>query len=97
MMARASLGFAPLYMWREMDKAVFRAALPPILSAVKVSGDGGIRLQLDIPECDEAEALRLLLWRERVLVVTIEPEPRQGMGMETDDRVVGRRTAKQRV
>ena len=63
-----------MYMWREMDKAVFRAALPPILSAVKVSGDGGIRLQLDIPECDEAEALRLLLWRERVLVVTIEPE-----------------------
>jgi len=41
---------------------------------VKVSGDGGLRIQLDVPECDEADALRLLLWRERVLVVTVEPE-----------------------
>jgi len=58
----------------QSGRATFRATLPPILSAVKVSGDGGLRIQLDVPECDEADALRLLLWRERVLVVTVEPE-----------------------
>lgn len=55
------------------ESATFEATLPPILSAVKVSGDGGLRIQLDVPQTDEADALRLLLWRERVLRVTVEP------------------------
>jgi hypothetical protein len=55
------------------EKATFEATLPPILSAVKVSGDGGLRIQLDVPQTDEADALKLLLWRERVLRVTVEP------------------------
>jgi hypothetical protein len=40
---------------------------------VKVSGDGGLRIQLDVPQTDEADALKLLLWRERVLRITVEP------------------------
>ena len=56
------------------QQARFQATLPPILSAVKVSGDGGLRIQLDVPESDEADALMLLLWRERVLTVTVEPQ-----------------------
>ena len=55
------------------DRATFEATLPPILSAVKVSGDGGLRIQLDVPQTDEADALKLLLWRERVLRITVEP------------------------
>ena len=39
-----------------------------------MSGDGGLRIQFDVPESDEAEALRLLLWREKVLIVTVGPE-----------------------
>ena len=55
------------------QQARFQATLPPILSAVKVSGDGGLRIQLDVPQTDEADALKLLLWRERVLRITVEP------------------------
>lgn len=55
------------------DRATFRASLPPILSALKVSGDGGARLQLDVPDSDMAEALKLLLWRGCVLKVTVTP------------------------
>ena len=55
------------------EKATFEATLPPILSAVKVSGDGGLRIQLDVPQTDEADALKLLLWRERGLRGTVEP------------------------
>ena len=38
-----------------------------------MSGDGGLRIQLDVPQTDEADALKLLLWRERVLRITVEP------------------------
>ena len=51
-----------------------------ILSAIKVSGDGGARIQFDVPDSDLAEALKLLLWRERVLVMTVEPESQKGDG-----------------
>lgn len=66
---------------RLTDSTTFRATMPPILSALKVSGDGGARLQLDIPECDLPDVLRLLAWRERVLVVTVVPE---GDGKQPD-------------
>jgi len=52
----------------------FEAAFPPIQSAIKVYGDRqGMRIQLDIPESEMAEAIGLLAWRERVLKVTVEP------------------------
>jgi len=58
-----------------MDRAEFRAAFPPIQSAIKVCGDGnGMRVQLDIPESEMAEAVKLLQWRQTVLMVTVEPE-----------------------
>jgi len=57
------------------DSARFRAAFPAIMTAIKICGDGtGMRIQLDIPESEMAEALKLLMWRERVLVVSVEPE-----------------------
>ena len=58
------------------DRAVFRASLPPILSALRFSGDGGMRVQFDIPETDLGEATKLLLWKGAVLRVTVEPEVR---------------------
>jgi hypothetical protein len=59
------------------DRAVFRASLPPILSAIRFSGDGGMRVQLDIPETDLGEATKLLLWKGTVLRITVEPEQRE--------------------
>lgn len=56
------------------DSTTFRASLPPIMSAIRAGGDGGVRIQLDIPDTDMAEALRLLLWRDKVMVVTVRPD-----------------------
>ena len=57
------------------DKAVFLASFPSIQSAIKVYGDKqGMRIQLDVPESEMAEAMNLFLWRAQVLRVTIEPE-----------------------
>lgn len=45
------------------------------MTAIKICGDGsGMRIQLDVPESEMAEALKLLMWRERVLVVEVRPE-----------------------
>lgn len=56
----------------------FLASMPPIQSAVKVSGDGnGMRIQLDVPEKEMANAVELLALRGVVLRVTIEAESQQ--------------------
>ena len=55
------------------DTATFRATLPPILSAIRMAGDGGMRVMFDIAESDMPEALKLLMWKGSVLVVTIKP------------------------
>lgn len=55
------------------DKVEFLATFPPIMSAIKVTGnDDGMRIQLDIPESEVGNAARLLLMRKEVLQVTIE-------------------------
>jgi hypothetical protein len=55
----------------------FKASMPPIQSAVKISGNGdGMRIQLDIPETEMGNAVQLLAMREKVLKVTIEVEER---------------------
>ena len=57
------------------DSATFLAAFPAIQSAIKVYGDRqGMRIQLDIPETEMGEALQMLMWREMVLRMTVEPE-----------------------
>ena len=62
----------------DLDTATFRASFPPIMSAIRTGSDG-MRIQLDIPEVDMGEAVKLLTMRGKVLRVTIEPIP-------TDDR-----------
>lgn len=65
----------------ENDGATFRASFPAIQSAIKVDGSGGgMRVQLDIPESEMAEAVKLLAWRQQVLRVTIEPENGENTG-----------------
>lgn len=59
----------------DMHRAIFIASFPPIQSAIKVHGHAnGMRVQIEIPESEMGEATKLLLWRERLLRVTIEPE-----------------------
>ena len=64
------------------DAASFLASFPAIQTAIKIHGDGnGMRIQFDIPESEMGEAAKLLMWRQMVLRVTVEPEYRN---RETD-------------
>lgn len=56
----------------------FLASMPPIQSAVKVSGNGdGMRIQLDIPETEVPNAVDLLAMRGKVLRVMVEVEEQE--------------------
>lgn len=68
------------------ESATFLAAFPSIQTAIKVHGDGsGMRIQLDIPETELGEAMKMVLWRQRVLRVTVGPE---ADGQRTDGRKI---------
>ncbi len=68
------------------NSATFRATLPPVLSAIRLAGDGGMRIMLDVPESDMPEALKVLMWREQVLKVTVEPDQNSGvLGLDMSD------------
>lgn len=54
-------------------KVMFAATLPPIQTAVSVSGEGDSRVKLDIPATDLAEVVRLMGMAGKVLKVTVEP------------------------
>lgn len=55
--------------------AEFTAVLPDVAAALKVSGQGDGRLQLDIPESELAEALKLIAFgRYKSLKVSISAE-----------------------
>lgn len=59
----------------ELEEAKFKASFPAIQGAIKITGDGnGMRIQLDIPETELGNAAALLLWRQKVLDVTVRPE-----------------------
>ena len=56
------------------EQATFLATIPNIASAIRVHGESGARIQFDIDDTNLAEVLKLVLWRERLLKVTVEPE-----------------------
>ena len=65
-------------MAKASERATFRCSLPPIQSAIMAHGSGdGLRIRLDIPASEMAEAVKLIAWGQRVLVVTVEPEADQ--------------------
>jgi hypothetical protein len=54
------------------DTITFLASLPPIQSAVSISGDGnGARLKLDIAESELPQAMKLMLLRGSCFEVTV--------------------------
>lgn len=58
-----------------MNKFSFVASLPPIQSAISVSGQGdGARIKLDIPQSELAAIINLQLLSGKAFNVTIEPE-----------------------
>jgi len=59
----------------QLQAATFLASFPCIQSAIKIGPDG-MRIQLDIPESEMGEAVKLLAWRDQILQVTITPQSR---------------------
>ena len=54
------------------EAVTFLASMPDVLSQMKIGKDG-MRLQLEIPESELGQALLLVMWRDRVLRVTVTP------------------------
>ena len=56
-----------------MEKIVFVASLPDILSAINIAGvDGNSRIKLDIPASDVAAVVQLIMMKGQSFKVTIE-------------------------
>jgi len=53
-----------------MGEINFLASFPDIQSAIKVGSDG-MRIMLDIPESEMAQAIKLVAMRGKVLEITI--------------------------
>jgi hypothetical protein len=85
------------------EKVTFSCSFPPIQSAIKISGNGdGMRIMIDIPESEMGEAVKLMLYRQVPLKVTVEPyeqeKPETTNGTGTaGGRTLKRSTAKKRV
>jgi hypothetical protein len=62
------------------EPITFLASFPNIQTAIRVAGDGGARILLDIPESEMPSIVRLMLMRGIVLKVTVEPEKVQRPG-----------------
>lgn len=57
----------------ESQKTVtFRATIPPMETAIKIHGEGGARMQLDIAESDLGGFLPALVMRGHRLDVTLK-------------------------
>jgi hypothetical protein len=55
------------------DKTQFYAYLPPIQTAIKITGNGdGARVQFDIPEMGMAGFIPVLGMRNQKLLITVE-------------------------
>jgi len=56
-----------------MEKIVFIASLPDILSAINIAGvDGNSRIKLDIPASEIEAIMKLIEMKGQVFKVTIE-------------------------
>ena len=56
-----------------MEKIVFTASLPDILSAINIAGqDGNSRIKLDRPASDVAAVVQLIMMKGQSFKVTIE-------------------------
>ena len=57
------------------EPIVFKGSLPPISGAIRRSGNNeGMRLQIDIPESEMAQAIRLFACGQKRLKITVEED-----------------------
>ena len=55
-------------------KINFACTVPEIQSAIKISGNGAIRLQVDIPESELPEAIKLVAAQGKVIQASLQWE-----------------------
>lgn len=55
------------------ELATFEAVIPSTVTAIRIHGDEGMRITLDVDETNLPAALDLVRWRGRLLRVTVEP------------------------
>jgi hypothetical protein len=55
----------------DLEEVKFLASFPPIQSAIKIDGQGGARIQLDIPEIEMGNFIRAMMWRGKRLTITL--------------------------
>ena len=58
----------------DANSVSFPATIPPMETAIKIHGEGGARLQLDIAESDMGAFLPALVMRMKRLKVTLEED-----------------------
>jgi hypothetical protein len=68
------------------DSVTFLASFPPIQSAIKLDGRDGARIQLDIPENEMGNFIKVLMWKGEVFQVTIERIKKEVL-TELDDEI----------
>jgi hypothetical protein len=64
----------------------FLASFPPIQSAIKLDGRDGARIQLDIPENEMGNFIKIMMWKGEVFRVTIERIKQEAL-TELDDEI----------
>jgi hypothetical protein len=55
------------------EQVEFLAAIPPLGSAIKVHGEAGGRITLDVDDSQLPDLLRLVAWRDQLLRVVVQP------------------------
>lgn len=54
------------------DRITFTATIPPTESAIKIHGDGGARIMLDVAESCMGAFMPMLVMRGKIFRVTVE-------------------------
>lgn len=80
-----SIGMVPSYAKDvQVEPIEFNAILPSVQAAIKFSGDGGARIQLDVSEQDRMQIYKLNELKNMVFRVSIIPLPDEDGGSKGD-------------
>jgi hypothetical protein len=65
----------------ESEAVEFLCSYPPIQSAIKLDGQGGARIQLDIPESEIGNFIKAMTWRGKRMKCKLQMD-------DTPDKVI---------
>jgi hypothetical protein len=77
------------------EPITFIGSFPAIGSAIQIDGQSGMRIIIDIPESEMANAIGLLALRQQTIQVTIEAHEQEKIGTGTVSRTKTKRRKRQ--